>query len=102
MNELHFNVVMILGTVLPAYQLAYEGDNLFIRCFSETEPTWTKDGKILQLFSVLGSLALSNVKQKDSGIYTCNGSLSTSGDSMFTATYTLLVGGKIITNYFYT
>ena len=90
---------MIPGTVLPAYQLAYEGDNVLIRCFSETEPTWTKDGKIHNFFSVLGTLTLTNVQEKDSGTYTCHGSLSISDDAMFTATYTLLVGGKISVFY---
>ena len=96
-----FCVVMISGTVHPAYQLAYEGDNVLIRCFSETEPTWTKDGKILQFVSVLGTLTLTNVQEMDSGTYTCIGSLNTNDYRMFTATYTLLVGGKMSVFYSY-
>ena len=86
---------MIPGTVLPAYQLAYEGDHVLSICFSEIEPSWSKDGKLLQLFSVLGTLTLTNVQEKDSGIYTCHGTMTTHIDTIFTTTYTLLVGGKM-------
>jgi len=69
-----------------------------ITCYSKTPPSWQKNGKNLPRKIAINdySIILSNVNTGDSGEFTCTGVSNL--DLEFSATSTILVGGKFI-NY---
>ena len=85
-----------VGTVIPQYQVAYEGTTVSMDCFSKRKPTWTKDGVSMQGIDglIVHTLFLYGVTQYDTGVYKCKGTLSKIGLT-FTAFSTLFVGGKL-------
>ena len=83
-----------LGTVYPIVRAAYEGEKVYIICYSQTPPQWTKEGEDIRSHKSLDDhiLVIENVVGKDTGNYVCEGTLE-SGQN-FTASSELLVGGK--------
>lgn len=82
------------GTIFPVHQVGYEGSTVTISCKSTKEPKWSKDGIPFTTFvTVFGNLVLTDIKDRDSGNYTCHGFLNKKSSSHFTVTSTLLVAG---------
>ena len=81
------------GTVSPEIQVVYTGSFYpYITCYSATPVKWEKDGR--NIASVLENiLEFPHIEQKDSGQYTCHGTLE-NGNETFEAHSTILVGGK--------
>ena len=86
------------GTVRPAIQLAYEGSPVSISCYSKSPIIWTKNGIVVAAHLVIiNDLIINNVKQSDSGIYTCTGYIDMESKDWFSADSSLLVGSKFVT-----
>ena len=79
----------------PYIQAVIKGKDPNIVCYSDTTPTFTKDGKHIPKRHKQngGVLTLHKVSEMDMGLYTCNG---TSNSTTFEATSELLVGSKLI------
>jgi len=87
---------MQYGTINPIIQLAYEGSSATFHCSSLTQPNWSKEGyPVKNATFILNLLLLTQVKETDSGEYTCEGTLNKKGKN-FTKVSTLLVGGEYV------
>jgi len=85
-----------LGSVYPEQQVAVVGGQAFITCYSRIEPTWMKDGHILQLITLFNTIKLSNITESDGGVYTCRGYLDERGTQSFDRNSKLIVGGNLL------
>lgn len=98
-----------LGHVYPESQLTYLHHPLYIRCGSNTLPTWTKNDKELKKsrkFNFLSrftsgkvvkahELKIKKVEFKDAGNYTCQGTKEFNNQRVkFTAVAEVFVGGN--------
>lgn len=81
------------GTVSPTHQVAYVWTRVYIKCFSRTQVKWTNEkGNQLYFYMTSGNdIMFRSVTEKDSGYYTCHGTLDDSGRS-FQASSHLIVG----------
>ena len=85
----------LYGTVIPHVVVMYEGSSTQFMCISTTLPIWCKNqmplllgAQIQQMFNVL---VLTNVTDKNSGTYTCTGTVQ--NNSSFLGNIELRVGG---------
>ena len=84
---------VLYGTVEPIRLGVLKGtSNISINCYSNGKVQWFKEKKKLKHSS--NTLKLKNLKMKDSGYYSCHGSLG--NNASFIAQSEVLVGG----NYF--
>ena len=100
LGALYFFIVLGDSTdkdlVSPSIYAAYKGNDVVITCMSHTKAKWTKEGK--KLSSLRNStLIIYDVKNKDSGIYICQGSHE--NGTKFQGHSELLVGSRLICYY---
>jgi len=81
-----------LGIVHPSFQMAYEGYNVSLHCYSYLTAIWLKDDKISRGYMKDDMLLLRNVTKRDSGMYTCIGSYA--NKTKFEKVLEVLVGGQ--------
>ncbi len=91
---------MISGSkVSPKIQAVYDGDNIFIKCVSDSLTYWTKGDKFIETESGEESndLLLKNVNQDHSGTYVCHGSIKIKilGRKKFSRAAEVYVGGIV-------
>ncbi len=105
MNNLHTNHVNLCicytacykdvygryGTIIPRIQAAYVKEDAQLLCLSTTITIWRRGSKVIQTKE---KLFLYKLSKKDHGDYTCTGTLDRLNYTEFTATGTVLVGGK--------
>ena len=76
--------------ITPAFQTAFTGETVDIRCYSEIVPWWDKDDTKDMGYTTM--LELYSVKDDDSGLYNCYG--IDSRGIPFKAVSRLIVAGK--------
>ena len=88
------NVLGTFDAIIPEHQVVYEGSIAHLYCITSTNPVWMKNGIPMVLKTVSKSLTLVNVKEEDSGIYSCQGVYL--NVISFSNTSLLLVASKFI------
>ncbi len=87
----------ILGTLKPHQQLAYLGDTVIIKCYTDTSVTWSKKDGVIENYRSSGDyLILYNVNYKSSGIYVCNYNVFVNDTSKYITSKVLVGGEKIV------
>ena len=68
---------------------------MYIICSSKTPPIWMKEDGTIRHYTIINknTLVLNNIRERDSGIYICNGTME--GEEEFIASSEVLVGGKL-------
>ena len=77
---------------MPKIQMAYEGSNVTLWCYSYWPPVWLKDNRVVRGFMTNEKLLLNGVTQSDSGMYKCEGTYG--NRTKFEHVLEVLVGGK--------